>query len=202
MATRDKTTPRLPIQKTLFDLPNEILQQIIELAVPGPPWHGIASLTLTCRTLFAVGRDRLSKHRRLKREYSTVTLSYEGMHPLHLLCAILQDEAVAPYVVKIRTDKNYIPPILMHAQISRADDVQWKATITSLCSEIVAKLNEQLRVRGVQRRRWRKADVTALVLSLLPNLRSLHLTNLLGSVHTIKYVHMNLTLPTSLRSCV
>lgn len=202
MATQDETSPRLPIKKTLFDLPNEVLQQIIELAVPGPPWDGIVSLTLTCRILFEVGEDRLRTHRRLKREYSTVTLSHEDKHPLHLLCAILQDEAVAPYVVKIRTDMNYNPLIFTHAQTSCTDDVQLKATARSLRSAIVAKLDEQSRVRGSQRQDWRKADITTLILSLLPNLRSLQLSDLLGSLHTIKYVQFRLTLPKSLLSRV
>ena len=47
----------------IFDLPNEILIEIINLITP----EGIEQLTLSCKEIYNVGRDALKMHNRYRK---------------------------------------------------------------------------------------------------------------------------------------
>ncbi|KAL8998134.1 MAG: hypothetical protein Q9169_002755 [Polycauliona sp. 2 TL-2023] len=95
----------------LLCLPQEIFLQILEHELP---WEDLENLVLCSKAIFAQADVVLTKHRRMKRKYSTFVVgdmeSHDSeehpiprhLHPLVPSCEILHNHAIANYCKKLK----------------------------------------------------------------------------------------------------
>lgn len=170
----------------IFDLPNEILIEIINLITP----EGIEQLTLSCKEIYNVGRDALKMHNRYRKQYGSVNcfppqedtdLPAGFIHPLQHLAEIARDEKIAEYTTEFIID-GYHPYENVLCGVEREDSYkvhhlsyeteQWICTKIQDCPILAGDLMEikdwtRMVLSGFLGR------ACALLITLLPNLNSI-----------------------------
>lgn len=176
----------------ILKLPNEVLLDIIDQL----SHQSLENFTLACKEIFAAGHAPLTKHRKMKRKYSTIlcgTFLQDGEkryhHPALLLCDIIMDPSVAKYPTKLLAC--YCKDT-EEAAIGRLDqedrDVKGYVEIKEMMVEHQEGLGSKLdkcRYLGPRRRQKFKMQImsahpdftVALLVTMLPNLRSMDLSN-------------------------
>ena len=99
----------------IFDLPNELLIEIINLVTP----ESIEQFTSCCKEIYNVGRDASKIHNRYRKQYGSITcaplqeasdLPTGYIHPLRFLAEIARDERIVEYTTELIIDyKGYDP---------------------------------------------------------------------------------------------
>ena len=173
----------------LLSLPNELTTQVIDELDLTDTW----SFARTSKDIYNLSQSAMQRHREYKEKYSIICLgppvldhdgnddgtTFDGGHPLFFLERIIRDPRIACYVTDLRLSR--CGQRLFQGKAFRKQQERLATIITALGTEIAALgancpwLNESRRLH------WQEALLAhpnqayyaALLLILLPNLRSL-----------------------------
>lgn len=179
---------------TLLDLPNELLQCILDASRP----HGFESFALTCHRLHDLSQPQISSHNQLKKIYTSVHCRSDSdcAHPYALIQRIWTRPLAAPYVRRAScsiSPGRRNPPDTQHL----ASD--WPTTLSRWLQ--ASLYFERANVNAGHLELWRDrmlachsgSDV-AMLLTLLPNLEWLAITGYISESPEIQLQLIDLTI--------
>ncbi|KAK4570275.1 hypothetical protein LTR86_002355 [Recurvomyces mirabilis] len=172
----------------LLDLPAELLVLIVDLTRPGD----LDSLGLSCKTFAKVGKEALEKHRSYKRQWKQVHLDIrrqQGGEPqtaLALILSILKNQRIAEYIESLdlgyRSDEEDEEPRIRSLPTTERNEAALEKLVADSAYPLSGLLFGQSPEDDGHSQEtftpWIHEEITAAVLlSLLPNVRTLRLPN-------------------------
>jgi hypothetical protein len=114
---------------SFLELPAELLFSIVEHVMP----EGFESLMMSCRTIYATGKDLVERHNALRRKYRTFKYDSEIQCSLQLLCLIAKDPLIARYIEAADFSSDHIPCSLQDLE-QRSASLAGASTISTIRS--------------------------------------------------------------------
>ncbi|CAO1599595.1 hypothetical protein XANCAGTX0491_003314 [Xanthoria calcicola] len=179
---------------TLLDLPNELLQCILDASRP----HGFESFALTCRRLYDLSKPQISSHNQFKKIYTSVNCRYDGdcAHPYALIQRIWSRPLAARYV---RRASCYISPGRRTPLDTQDLGLDWPTTLSRWLQ--ASLYFERAKTNAGHPELWRDRMLAcpsgpdvAMLLTLLPNLEWLAITGYISEYPEIQLQLIDLTI--------
>jgi hypothetical protein len=125
----------------LLDLPDELLQNVVEQTIP----KGFESLSLSNKKIYNIAQEYIPTHNRLKRSYQHFRYTLKIKHAFHLLHRIADEPLIAEYI-----EHADLRPI-NNNDIDDYSDLHIGPEVAEKITDFIKKLEENSHGEPVQR---------------------------------------------------